>query len=160
MVAPSSSLPSITSFFSSPEQVSYSLQSSAAFRDFHGLAMKNSGLEMRHLDPSLASYRVADTANGVRENLGWENTVVAGEQVLSLRELLTPQCGLERDQLIHALWSLVSFAQVKAFLRELQALVRYGHDEQGQLQAQVLLAHALIPMIEVMNAWHLALLAL
>ena len=135
-------------FLSSSEQVQEAQRSSAEFRDFLALALKSSGADPRGVDVAKARYRVADAANGVREDLGYEDSVLAGGGQHRLSNLLAVHSEVERDRLIHALWKVQNFAELKELLAAVRAIVRYAHDLDGQLHGHVLLAETLVPMVE------------
>ncbi|ROH89687.1 hypothetical protein ED208_11230 [Stagnimonas aquatica] len=140
--------PSLQRFLPSAEQLAQTLRESASFRDFLALALKSSGADPRGLDMAGARYRVADALNGVRDELALDDRILIGASEVSLRELLTVHAEVERERLIHAIWRLDDFAELKEFLLALRAIVRYALDLDGQLHGHVLLAETLIPMIE------------
>lgn len=133
-------------FLSSAEQVAEAQRTSNLFRDFLGLALKSSGADPRTVDIERARYRVSDRS-GLRENLRIDDRVEAEGVWLSLRELLEPHLGVERERLVHSLWLLDSFDEVRGFLRALRCIVRYAHDLEGQLHGHLVLAETLLPMI-------------
>lgn len=135
-------------FLSAPEVVQEEQRNSPLFRDFLALAQKSSGVDPRSVDMSKARYRVADSANGVRERLGYDDVILAGGGNHTLRELLAAHSEIERERLIHGLWKAENFAELKEFLAALRAIVRYAHDLDGQLHGHVLLAETLVPMVE------------
>lgn len=139
---------SLQRFLPSAEQLAQSLRESASFRDFLALALKSSGADPRTLDMSAARYRIADSLNGVRDDLSFEDRILVGASEVSLRELLSVHAEVERERLIHAIWRLDDYAELKEFLLGLRAIVRYALDLDGQLHGHVLLADTLIPMIE------------
>lgn len=135
-------------FLSSPEQVQEAQRSSAEFGEFLSLALKSSGVDPRSIDVTKARYRVADAANGVREDLNYDDSIHAGGGQHSLSSLLGVHAQVDRDRLIHALWKVQNFAELKEYLAALRAIVRYAHDLDGQLHGHVLLAETLVPMVE------------
>lgn len=140
--------PSLQRFLPSAEQLAQSLRESASFRDFLALALKSSGADPRSLDMAGARYRVADALNGVRDELALDDRILVGASETTLRDLLAVHAEVERERLIHAIWRLDDFAELKEFLLGLRAIVRYALDLDGQLHGHVLLAETLIPMIE------------
>lgn len=135
-------------FLSSPEQVQEAQRTSPEFQEFLALALKSSGVDPRSVDAAKARYRVADAANGVREDLNYDDPIHAGGNQHSLRSLLAVHADVDRDRLVHGLWKVQSFAELKEFLAALRAIVRYAHDLDGQLHGHVLLAETLVPMVE------------
>lgn len=140
--------PSLQRFLPSAEQLAQSLRESASFRDFLALALKSSGADPRSLDMAGARYRIADALNGVRDELALDDRILVGASETTLRDLLAVHAEVERERLIHAIWRLDDFAELKEFLLGLRAIVRYALDLDGQLHGHVLLAETLIPMIE------------
>lgn len=139
---------SLQRFIPSAEQLAQSLRDSSSFRDFLALALKSSGPDPRSLNMAEARYRMADAVNGVRDEMGLDDRVLAGGVEASLRELLAVHAEIERERLIHAIWRLDNYAELKEFLLGLRTVVRYALDLDGQLHGHVLLAETLIPMIE------------
>lgn len=135
-------------FLCTPEQVQGELQQSTLFRDFLALALKSSGVDPRMVDMARARYRVADSANGVREGLNYDDPILAGGGSHSLRDLLQAHAEIDRDVLVHGLWRAENFSELKEYLAALRAIVRYAHDLDGQLHGHVLLAETLVPMVE------------
>jgi len=135
-------------FLCSPEQLQGELRQSELFRDFLALSLKSSGVDPRTVDMAKARYRVADVSNGVREDLGYDDVILAGGGSHSLRELLAPHLEVSRELLIHAVWRADNFAELKELLAALRSVVRYAHDLDGQLHGHVLLAETLVPMVE------------
>lgn len=140
--------PSLQRFLPSAEQLAQSLRESSSFRDFLALALKSSGADPRSLDMAGARYRIADALNGVRDELALDDRILVGASETTLRDLLAVHAEVERERLIHAIWRLDDFAELKEFLLGLRAIVRYALDLDGQLHGHVLLAETLIPMIE------------
>lgn len=139
---------SLQRFIPSAEQLAQSLRDSSSFRDFLALALKSSGPDPRRLNMAEARYRMADAVNGVRDEMSLDDRVLAAGVEVSLRELLTVHAEIERERLIHAIWRLDNYAELKEFLLGLRTVVRYALDLDGQLHGHVLLAETLIPMIE------------
>lgn len=139
---------SLQRFIPSAEQLEQSLRDSSSFRDFLALALKSSGPDPRSLNMAEARYRMADAVNGVRDEMSLDDRVLAGGVEASLRELLAVHAEIERERLIHAIWRLDNYAELKEFLLGLRTVVRYALDLDGQLHGHVLLAETLIPMIE------------
>ena len=140
--------PSLQRFLPSAEQLAQSLRESSSFRDFLALALKSSGADPRSLNMAGARYRIADALNGVRDELALDDRILVGASETTLRDLLAVHAEVERERLIHAIWRLDDFAELKEFLLGLRAIVRYALDLDGQLHGHVLLAETLIPMIE------------
>ena len=53
--------------------------------------------------------------------------------------------------MIHSLWRLETFDEVKVWLKALQVVVRLAHDFEGQLRGHLLLAESIIPMVETVE---------
>lgn len=138
----------LESFIATPSQVESQLVSSQAFREFFDQAVKSSGSDPQQVNLAEARYRYTDSEGVVHEQKPAEEMIWVGNNRSSLAALLTPQHVIDRKLLIHALWNIASFEQLKIFLKALGGIVRYSAASEGPVTGHLLLSGGIIPMIE------------
>ncbi len=141
----------ISMFLASPAEVQHALQHDADFRSFHSLALKSSGESAMGADLAAAQFRVSDSRAGTRDGLALEDEVMVWGQLRKISELVAVCSSHDRTQLIHSLWKLETFDEVKLWLKALGAVVRLVYDLDGQLRGHLLLAETIIPMVETVE---------
>lgn len=138
----------LESFLAPLPQVEALLASAPAFREFLEQALNSSGSDPQEIDLRQARYRYTDPRGVAHEREAASELVLLGSNRVSYEELLAPQLAVERKRLIHALWCIDSFEQLKAFLLVLGGIVRYSVAADGTVSGHLLLSAAIIPMIE------------
>jgi hypothetical protein len=103
------------------------------------------------VDISKARFRIADARNGHQDQLGLQDLILVGSRQVAISDLLQPMVRTDRTQLIHSLWQLDSFDEVKAWLAAMGALVRLVYDVDSQLRGHLLLSETIIPMVETVE---------
>lgn len=141
----------IAPFLASPEEVEHSLQVDADFKGFLALAVKSSGTAAADVNLLAARFRIVDGRQGARDDLALHDTVSAWGQPVSVGDLIAACQIVDRTRLIHSLWRLETFEEVKLWLKAVRAVVRLGYDIDGELRGQVLLAETIIPMVETVE---------
>lgn len=138
-------------FLASADEVQQTLTSSADFKGFLTLAIKSSGDALSEHDLGTVRFRLADSRSGVRDDLGLDDLVVSWGQPVRIRELIAGHTTVDRAQLVHSLWRLETFEEIKAWLKALRTVVRLARDLDGGLRGHILLAEAIIPMVETVE---------
>ena len=129
----------ITPFLATHEHVQQALLHSDDFKGFVGLAMKSCGEVPKQFELELARFRVVDPRQGQRDDLTLDDMVSAWGQQVSIRNLIVTCCTVDRTRLIHSLWRLETFEEVKFWLKGMAAITRFGRDAEGVLRGQLLL---------------------
>lgn len=141
----------ITPFLAAADEVRQAMESNPDFKGFLALALKSSGDGLSEQDLSTVCFRVADSRTGVRGDLTLDDHVTSWGQSVRIRDLIAGHRGLDRTQLVHSLWRLESFEEIKAWLKALRAVVRLARDLDGRLHGHILLAETIIPMVETVE---------
>ena len=141
----------ITPFLATALDVQQALHSNADFKGFLALALKSSGDALSEQDLNTVRFRVVDHRTGIRDDLNLDDELACWGQRLSIRDLVADQLNVDRAQLVHSLWRLESFEQIKAWLKALRVVVRIARDLEGQLRGHLLLAESIIPMVETVE---------
>ena len=124
----------ISPFLAPLSEVEQAQAQSADFRSFLALAEKSCGEPPSRVDLSKANFRIADARNGQKDGLRVTDTVLAQGQPVPIATLLEASLQIDRVRLIHSLWKLDSFEEVKSWLT--------GH---------LLLSETIIPMVETVE---------
>lgn len=143
--------PDIAAFLSAPEQVALAQRHDPDFQGFLAVALKSSGEQAHKLDVSTSRFRIVDGRLGTLDDLQIDDMVSVAGQPVAIRELIDSSLTIDRVHLIHSLWRLDSFEQVKTWLGAMRVLVRFAYDMEGQLQGHLLLAETIIPMVETVE---------
>ena len=141
----------ISPFLAPLSEVEQAQAQSADFRSFLALAEKSCGEPPSRVDLSKANFRIADARNGQKDGLRVTDTVLAQGQPVPIATLLEASLQIDRVRLIHSLWKLDSFEEVKSWLTAMRALVRLVFDLDGQLKGHLLLSETIIPMVETVE---------
>lgn len=141
----------ITPFLSDHAQVALALRHDADFQAFFAVAQKSSGELPQEADLSTVRFRLADRVQGLPDELQFADTIMVGQKAVTIANLLAPSLTIDRTQLIHSLWRLESFTEVKAWLQAMGALVRFARDLEGKLRGHIQLAASIIPMVETVE---------
>ncbi|MES2682039.1 MAG: hypothetical protein V4650_00830 [Pseudomonadota bacterium] len=141
----------LISLLASPQEVEIALQIDPDFKAFLALANKSGGERRQVADLVTARFRVVEPRVGVRDDLSLDDTIAVWGQPQTIRQLIAPSLSVDSTQLIHSLWRLETFDEVKVWLKAMQVVVRLAHDFEGTLRGHVLLAEAIIPMIETVE---------
>lgn len=126
--------------------------SDPGFAEFLGEARRGSGLEPASLDPQRACYRVVLAQGSVNYDLHYDGRIGNSVASASLQELLAATLSQPRDALIHAVWSTGDLAELKRLFLALRATVRYRINSKGELHGHMVLARALIALVEMLEA--------
>lgn len=141
----------ITPFLSPPELIEHALHNDADFKGFLDLALKSGGEPTSGKNLSQVRFRIADPRQGMLEDLRLDDSVTAWGQSVPIRELISVAASVDRVHLVHSLWKLESFEQVNAWLKAVKCLLRLAYDLNGSLCGHLLLAEAIIPMVETVE---------
>ena len=141
----------LISLLAEPRDVEIALQLNPDFKAFLALASKSGGERLPLADLATARFRVMEPRVGMRDDLQLDDSITAWGQPRTIRELITPGLAVDQTQLIHSLWRLETFEEVKVWLKAVQAVVRLAHDFEGELRGHLILAEAIIPMVETVE---------
>lgn len=141
----------IAPFLAPADEVQQTLAANPDFKGFLALALKSSGEALGDQDLSSICFRVADSRAGLRDDLGLDDMVVCWGQSVRIRDLIAGHGAIDRTQLVHSLWRLESFEEIKAWLKALRVVVRLARDLDGRLRGHILPAEAIIPMVETVE---------
>lgn len=141
----------ITLFLSPPAHIEQALLNDPDFKGFLDLALKSGGEQSFGKDLSQVLFRIADPRLGMLDDLRLHDSVTALGQLTPIRELIAVAATVDRIQLVHSLWKLESFDEVNAWLKSVKCLLRLAYDLDGRLRGHLLLAEAIIPMVETVE---------
>ena len=145
------SIAAISEFLATPANIQQALEHDADFQGFYDLAVKSSGESAVQADIRGALFRVAEPGVGVRENLTVRDRIRVFGQPTAISELVEVYGHFLQIQLIHSLWRLETFDEIKLWLRSLKVVLRLASDLDGQLRGNLLLAESIIPMVEAVE---------
>ena len=123
----------------------------ADFKGFLDLALKSGGEQAFGKNMSQVRFRIADPRQGLLDDLRIDDCVTVWGKPMPIRELIAVTLTVERTQLVHSLWKLESFDEVNAWLKAIKCLLRLSYDLDGKLHGHLLLAEAIIPMLETVE---------
>lgn len=138
----------ITPFLASPSKVFDDQRFNEDFKAFLALALKTVGEPITPANLEAARFRLVDSRFGPCEDLRLSDVVTVWGQPLPISELTVACFDTDRVQLIHSLWLLETFDEVKRWLKALQVAVRLAYNPEGGLRGHLLLAETIIPMVE------------
>ena len=141
----------IAPFLASPDEVETTLRVDADFSQFLAVAQKNSGEQVTSLQATVARYRIIDARLGVRDDLRVDEIITSAGKPTAIRDLVAACCEIDRPRLVHSLWRVQTFDEIKAWLRALRAVVRYAYNVEGDLRGHLLLSETIIPMVETVE---------
>lgn len=141
----------IAPFLASSDEVAVTLRVDADFSQFLALALKNSGESVTAAQASVARYRIIDARLGLRDELRADEVIACAGKPVLIRELVAACCDVDRTQLVHSLWRLQTFDEIKAWLKALRAVVRYAYNVEGELRGHLLLSETIVPMVETVE---------
>lgn len=145
------SITAISEFLATPAVIQQALEHDADFQDFYALALKSSGESAVQADIRAALFRVVEPGLGVRENLTVRDCIKVFGQPTPVVELIEVYGHFLQIQLIHSLWRLGSFEEVKLWLRSLKVVLRLAYDPDGKLRGNLLPAETIIRMVEAVE---------
>lgn len=140
-------VPPLSRYLVSSAAVELQRQRDLSFKDFCSRAEACSGLDYQGLPVQRAVYRVAGLADGETLDCGLENSIKLKNETVILRELLGPQFGLDREQIIHLIWAAETFDDLEQRLKALRCLIRFSYDENGRLLGYTQTVESLLPAI-------------
>lgn len=141
----------LSPFLATDDDVQAALAHSDDFRGFLALAQKSSGEEPRSELLASVRFRLSDGRTGLRDDLTLDDVVISWGQPVRIRDVIADSVGINRVKLIHSLWRLETFEEIKAWLKALRTVVRLAHDLDGGLRGHILLAETIIPMVETVE---------
>ena len=141
----------LTSLLAPTDEVELAMRTNEDFKGFLALALKSSGEPTYQVDLKPARFRVLDARFGQRDDLRLEDTVACWGQAVTISELVEPSVGIDRSRLVHSLWRLESFDEVKVWLKSLRAVLRLAYNLDNKLRGHLLLAETIIPMVETVE---------
>ncbi len=143
--------PALENLLAAPEQVAFARASSEDFKAFLALAQKSSGEPLNAANLAAARYRIVDARLGSRDDLTLDSIVTCWGLPIRIEELLAGIATVDRVQLIHSLWRLETFEDIKQWLKALRVTVRLVYGVEGHLHGHLLLAETIIPMVETVE---------
>lgn len=145
------SIAAISEFLATPAVIQQALEHDEDFQGFYSLALKSSGESAVQADIRSALFRVAEPGVGVRENLTVRDRVRIFGQPTAISELIEVYGHFLQIQLIHSLWRLDTFEEVKLWLRSLKVVLRLANDPDGKLRGTLLPVESILPMVEAVE---------
>ena len=145
------SIAAISEFLATPAVIQQALEHDPDFQGFYELAIKSSGESAVQADIRGALFRVTEPGVGVRENLTVRDRIRIFGQPTLISDLIEVYGHFLQIQLVHSLWRLETFDEIKLWLRSLKVVLRLANDLDGQLRGSLLLAESIIPMVEVVE---------
>ena len=145
------SIAAISEFLATPAVIQQALEHDPDFQGFYELAIKSSGESAVQADIRGALFRVTEPGVGVRENLTVRDRIRIFGQPTLISDLIEVYGHFLQIQLVHSLWRLETFDEIKLWLRSLKVVLRLANDLDGQLRGSLLLAESIIPMVEAVE---------
>lgn len=145
------SIAAISEILATPAVIQQALEHDADFQGFYALALKSSGESATQADVLAALFQVVEPGLGLRENLTVRDRIRVFGQPTPISELIEPYGHFLQIQLIHSLWRLQTFEQIKLWLKSLKVVLRLATDQDGKLHGNLLLAESIIPMVEAVE---------
>ncbi|MES2683825.1 MAG: hypothetical protein V4650_09930 [Pseudomonadota bacterium] len=110
-----------------------------------------SGLEWSTVDPAAVGYQLMRPDRSLLGRLGYESPVEDSDG-RSVRELVEPVLQFDIRLLASAVWATSSFSELKSFMRNLGAVLRYSSDLQGRVLGLVVPGQTLAALIAELEA--------